>query len=307
MKISRLPVLIAAFATLYLVWGTTYLGIALVLRTLPPFASGAIRFALASILMYALLRFRHARPLAGLPWRITVIAGVLLSGMGNGFVIWGQQTVPSGIAALLVAALPLWIMFFDSVAFAQRRPGAKDVTGSIIGLIGVILIVAQTQGFQGIGALWPTIMVLMASAAWAIGTLLQRGAIKPEQLGAFACAQMLVGAGFQAFCAMLLGEWPQVQLADFTSGTVLTLLYLAVFGSVIAFNAYSWLVTEVSTAALTTYSLVNPVVAMALGAVVLNERIDQSAIIASILVLLGVGLVLWPKAKKLPKAIEVQL
>lgn len=304
MKISRLPALIIAFATLYLVWGTTYLGIALVLRTLPPFASGAIRFTLASILMYGLLRFHRARPLAGVPWRTAIIAGVLLSGMGNGFVIWGQQTVPSGIAALLVAALPLWIMFFDSVAFAHRRPGAKDLAGSIIGLSGVILIVAQTRGFHGVGAIWPTMMVLIASAAWAIGTLVQRGAVKPEQLGAFACAQMLVGAGFQAFCAMLLGEWTQVQVADFTSTTVATLLYLAVFGSVVAFSAYSWLVTEVSTAALTTYSLVNPVVAMALGAVVLNERIDQSSIMASILVLFGVGLVLWPMAKKLPKPIE---
>jgi drug/metabolite transporter (DMT)-like permease len=297
MNKPKLSLLIAAFATIYLVWGTTYLGIALVVRDLPPFVSGALRFALAALLMYWLLRIKQARPLAGLHWPSAIIAGILLSGIGNGFVIWGQQTVPSGIAALMVAALPLWIMFFDSVAFARRRPGAKDVIGSVIGLIGVVLIVAHTRGFNGTGSILPTLMILAATFGWSIGTLVQRQAVRPGQLGAFACAQMLVGAGFQALCALLLGEWPELQWADFTPTALGALLYLAVFGSIIAFSAYLWLVTKVPTSAVATYSLVNPVVAMALGAWILGEPIDSSAIAASVLVLLGVGLVLWPTSK----------
>lgn len=297
MNKPRPAALIAAFATIYVVWGTTYLGIALVVRTLPPFASGALRFALAAVLMYALLRFRQARPLAGLHWPSAIVAGVLLSGIGNGFVIWGQQTVPSGIAALLVAALPLWIMFFDTVGFARRRPSAKDLIGSVIGLIGVVLIVAQTRRFDGAGAILPTLMILIATFGWAIGTLVQRQAVKPGQLGAFACAQMLVGAVFQAVCALGLGEWSQLQWADFTPTALGALLYLAVFGSIVAFSAYLWLVTKVPTSAVATYSLVNPVVAMALGTWILGERIESSAIAASVLVLLGVGLVLWPAGK----------
>ena len=286
--------LIAAFAVIYLVWGTTYLAIALLLRTLPPFASGAMRFGVAAMLMYGLLRLRHARPLEGLHWPSAAIAGVLLSGIGNGFVIWGQQTVPSGIAALLVAALPLWIMFFDTVAFARRRPGIKDLVGSIVGLAGVVLIVTRTRGFDGAGAALPTLMILAATFGWAIGTLVQRQAVRPGQIGAFACAQMLVGAGFQALCALLLGEWTELRWSDFTPTAIGALLYLAVFGSIVAFSAYLWLVTKVPTSAVATYSLVNPIVAMALGAWILGERIEPSSIAASALVLVGVGLVLWP-------------
>lgn len=300
MNRSLLLRIIAAFATIYLVWGTTYLGLAVLLRTLPPFASGAIRFALAALIMYALLRLRSARPLAGVSWGGAIIAGVLLSGIGNGFVIWGQQTVPSGIAALLVAALPLWILLFDTVAFARRRPGLKDLLGSILGLGGVVLIVAQTRSFDASGALLPTLMILIATFAWAIGTLVQRQSVSAGSLGAFACAQMGVGALFQALCALGLGEWPQVQLSDFTPTTLWTLAYMAVFGSVIAFNAYLWLVTKVSTPAVATYSLVNPVVAMVLGALILGESISASALVASSLVLLGVGLVLWPAKRRLP-------
>ncbi len=297
-KTRWLP-LIAAFTTIYVVWGTTYLGLALILRTLPPFASGSIRFGLAALVMYLILRMRQSNPLAGVPWMSAAIAGVLLSGIGNGFVIWGQQTVPSGIAALMVSALPLWILLFDTVAFAKRRPGMKDLAGSVIGLAGVVLIVMHTHSFHGAGAILPTMMILIATFAWAIGTLVQRGAVKPGQLGAFACAQMGVGALFQALCALGLGEWPQVGLEDFTPTTLWTLAYMVIFGSVIAFSAYLWLITRVPTAAVATYSLVNPVVAMALGAWVLSEPIDSSAIAASALVLAGVGLVLWP-AKTAP-------
>lgn len=281
-----------AFATVYGVWGTTYYAIAIALRTLPPFASGSIRFLLAAGLMYLLLRARGARPLAGIDWRGAVLAGVLLTGVGNGFVLWGQQTVPSGIAALLVAALPLWILLFDTVAFARRRPQTKDFIGSLIGLAGVALIVAQTRSFDGSGSFFPTLMILLAEVAWAIGTLVQRGSVRPGQLGAFACAQMLVGAVFQTLCALLLGEWPQVALEDFTTPTVLAVAYLSVFGSVVAFNAYLWLVTQVALPAVATYSLVNPVIALGLGAALLGEPLSWSAVLACLLVLAGVALVL---------------
>lgn len=290
---ALLPI-VAAFATIYLVWGTTYLGLAVLLRTLPPFASGAIRFALAASIMFVLLRLRGANPLREVPWKQATIAGVLLSGFGNGLVIWGQQTVPSGITALLVAALPLWILFFDTVGFARRKPGLKDLVGSVVGLAGVVLIVSQTRRFDGSGGILPTLSILLATFAWSIGTLVQRSAVKPGQVGAFSCAQMIAGAAAQALCALVAGEWQQVELADFTPTALWTFLYMAVFGSVIASSAYLWLVTKVPTPAVATYSLVNPVVAMALGAWILGERIPAAAIVASVLVLAGVALVLWP-------------
>lgn len=294
MNRKLLLTIIAAFATIYLVWGTTYLGLAVLLRTLPPFVIGALRFALAALIMYALLRLRQPRPLADVPWGSAILAGLLLSCIGNGFVIWGQQSVPSGIAALMVAALPLWILLFDTLGFARRRPGLKDLVGSVVGLAGVVLIVTQTHRFDGSGSLLPTLAILFATFCWAIGTLVQRSAVRPGQIGAFACAQMAAGAAFQALFAWALGEWPLVELADFTPTALWTLLYMAVFGSVIAFSTYLWLVTRVPTSAVATYSLVNPVVAMALGAWILGERIEAPAIAASALVLVGVALVLWP-------------
>ncbi|MEO8670029.1 MAG: EamA family transporter [Tahibacter sp.] len=296
--------LIAAFATIYLVWGTTYLAIALVVHQVPPFVIGALRFGLAGLLMAGMLRLRQARPFAGLPWASVIAAGVLLSGIGNGFVIWGQQTVPSGIAALLVAALPLWIMFFDSIAFARRRPGFKDIAGSLIGLCGVLLIVAQTRRFDGVGGIAPTLMILIATFGWSIGTLVQRQAVKPGQLMAFAAAQMLVGAAFQGMCALALGEWSQLHWTDFTPTAVGALVYLAIFGSIVAFSAYLWLVTKVPTSAVATYSLANPVVAMALGAWLLGERVEANAIAASVLVLAGVALVLWPTRRNVHGAMR---
>lgn len=287
-----------AFATVYVVWGTTYFAIAIALKTLPPFASGAIRFLLAAVLMYAVLRWRNPRPLADVPWRAAILAGILLTGIGNGFVLWGQQTVPSGIAALLVAALPLWILLFDSIGFARRRPQTKDLLGSAIGLGGVTLIVAQTRSFDAAGSFFPTLMILLAEIAWAIGTLVQRGSVKPGQLGAFACAQMLIGALFQALCALGLGEWAQVEWRDFTSSTVLAIVYLAVFGSVVAFSAYLWLITRAPIQAVATYSLVNPVIALGLGALLLGEPIGVSALAACALVLAGVALVLYRPAPK---------
>lgn len=295
----------AAFATIYLVWGTTYLGLAVLLRTLPPFVIGALRFALAAAIMYALLRLRGPRPLAGVRWGPAVLAGILLSGIGNGFVIWGQQTVPSGIAALLVAALPLWILLFDTLGFARRRPGLKDLVGSVIGLAGVLLIVSQTHRFDGSGAVLPTLAILFATFCWAIGTLVQRGAIRPGQVGAFGCAQMIAGAVFQALIALALGEWSSVHSADFTPTALAAFAYMAIFGSVIASSAYLWLMTQVSTPAVATYSLVNPVVAMLLGAWILHERIEAPAIAASLLVLAGVALVLWP-ARRVPLVVPAR-
>src|SRR4030095_9999994 len=147
MSTASLQVRIAlAYGCIYLVWGTTYLGIALAIRTVPPFVSGGVRFLLAAALMFAWLWLRDRAQLKGLPWRPALLSGVLLGGAGNGFVVWAQQGVPSGIAALLLASIPVVVLLFNWAFFERRAPDRRALTGTGLALAGVATIVATRHG-----------------------------------------------------------------------------------------------------------------------------------------------------------------
>lgn len=282
-----------AFAGIYIIWGTTFLGIALVIRTMPPFFSGALRFFVAAALMYLWLRSRERRPFARLNIAGSVLCGILLSGIGNGFVIWSQQGLPSGIAALFVAALPVLILLLDWLLFSHQRPTLRGVLGVTIGLSGVVVLVLHTHSLSGQVRPIHVLAVLLAQLGWALGSLLQRRYVQPDRIANYTCLQMFAGAGFQLLMGGLNREWIGFSLAQVSLQSWLALLYLVVFGSIIAVNCYSYLLAHVSAQKVSTYALVNPVIALALGALVLNEKIAPTAIVSAILVILGVALVLW--------------
>ncbi len=284
---------LGAFAGIYIIWGTTYLAIAIAIQTLPPFISGGARFLLAGAAMYAWLRWRNRRPFAGVDLRIAALCGVLLSGVGNGFVIWAQQGIPSGIAALIVTSVPVIVLVLDWAFFSKRAPTRQALLGTAIALAGVVTIVAHTRSLSG--AAQPLYLAAMAAATfgWACGTLLQKRAARPETVLSFTCAQMLFGGLFQVAMSFVDREWSTFDLSAVSVASVLAVLYLIVFGSIVALNCYLWLLTRVAAQKVTTYALVNPVVALILGAVVLNERITLLAITAAALVLIGVTLVLF--------------
>ena len=282
-----------AFTGIYVIWGTTFLGIALAIRTIPPFFSGGFRFLIASTLMYAWLRTRTARPFAGLSIAGTALCGVLLSGIGNGFVIWAQQGLPSGIAALFVAALPVLVLIFDWLFFSHRAPTPRAAVGVAIGLTGVVILSLHTHSMSGHVRPIHILAVMTAEVGWALGSLLQRRYITPERLGAYTCLQMLAGGVFQLLMGLVDREWIGFSVSQVSLQSLLAVAYLVVFGSIIAVNCYSYLLAHVAVTKVSTYALVNPVIALALGTIVLNEKITPVAILCTVLVIVGVALVLW--------------
>ncbi|HEY6641531.1 EamA family transporter [Povalibacter sp.] len=284
---------LAAFAGIYIIWGTTYLAIAIAIQTLPPFISGAIRFLLAAALMAAWLRLRTPHPFAGVNWPAAALCGVLLAGIGNGFVIWAQQGIPSGIAALIVAAMPVTVLMLDWVWFSRRAPTRQGLLGTAIALGGVTTIVLHTRTISGDASPMHLLAMMAAVVGWSFGTLLQKRAAGKDQVFSFTGAQMLFGGVFQLVLSFLDGEWARFDPAAVSLSSWLAVLYLVVFGSLIGLTCYLWLLTRVAASKVTTYALVNPIVALILGALVLNEAITSTAVIATLLVLFGVSLVLF--------------
>jgi drug/metabolite transporter (DMT)-like permease len=287
--------ILLAFAGIYIIWGTTFLAIAFAIRTIPPFLTGAVRFSIAGGLMYLWLRAREPRPFSGLDIGGSVLCGVLLSGMGNGFAMWAQQGLPSGITALFVGALPVSTLLLDWMFFSRRAPSAQSALGVAMGLAGVVVLTAHTHSFAGSIRPVHVVAVLTAELAWSTATLLQRRYVSAERVINFVCLQMLAGAAFQALMALIDREWIGFVPAHISLPSLLAVLYLVVFGSLIAVNCYSFLVAHVPAQKVTTYALVNPVIALALGAVVLHENVPPVAILSAILVLVGVALVVFQR------------
>ena len=289
--------ILLAFAGIYIIWGTTFVGIALAIRTIPPFFSGAVRFLIAGALMYIWLRTREPRPFERLNIGGTVLCGLLLTCMGNGFIIWAQQGLPSGIAALFVGVLPVSILLLDWLFFSKRAPTPQAALGVAVGLIGIVTLALNSHSLSN--ALRPIhiLAVLAAELGWSLGTLLQPRYASADRVANFTCLQMLAGAVFQLLMGLLDREWIGFAPAQISLLSVLAMLYLVIFGSIIALNCYSFLVAHVSAQKVTTYALVNPVIALGLGAAVLHEKITATAVVSSVLVLVGVSLVLFQKGR----------
>jgi len=282
----------SAFAAIYLIWGTTYFAIAMVLRSIPPFVGAALRFGVAAAVLWTWLRLRSPRPLQGLPLKRLILTGALLLAGGNGLTTWAQQGVPSGVTALVLASAPLTVMMLDWAFFSGHIPAGRSLAGAMLGLLGVTLIIAHLYGLAGVTRPSHVLALLGSLLAWSTGTLLVRGAVAPERTIAASCVQMMVGCMVLGFMASVSGEWLQFDPARVTATSWLALLYLAVFGSIVALSCYLWLLTQVSAQKATTYALVNPVVALLLGATVLDERVTALMLLAVALILVGVALVL---------------
>lgn len=283
----------AAFAGIYIIWGTTYLAITFAIKSLPPFMSGVARFGLAGLLMYGWLRARSPRPFAGVSIPMMALAGILLSGIGNGFVLVAQQGIPSGIAALIVAAVPVLVLIFDWAFFSRRAPTKQALLGTAVAIAGVVTIVIHTRNLSGDAHPLYLLAMVVATTGWSLGTLVQKRSANPATVLSFTCGQMLFGAAFQLLMSLVTGEWPRFDPAAISLSGVLAIAYLVVFGSIVGLNCYLWLLTRVPAPKVATYALVNPVVAVFLGAVVLGERVTPLALSAAVLVLIGVALIVF--------------
>jgi len=281
-KISFRTKVIAAFAAVYVIWGSTYLAIRFAIETLPPFLSAGFRFFLAGIILYVFARFRMKEP-APLRkhWKSAfIIGGFLLLG-GNGSVVWAERYVPSGLAALFLAITPLWMVLLEWWWHETKRPSLGVFLGIGLGFIGVWLL--MSPDILHIGAhsihLGGAFLLLFASLSWSIGSVYSRRSTAMQMIGG-GVLMMLVG--------MLKGEYAHFHFIDFSVKSMVALVYLIIFGSLFGFTTYLWLLKHVGIARASTYAFVNPVVAIFLGWMWAGEKLDAQTGIAAFFVLVAV-------------------
>ncbi len=299
----RQAAIAAALVIVYVVWGSTYLGIAVAIETLPPFFMSALRFGVAGAILFVVAsRFgdRAADRVRPRQWLGALVTGGPLFLLGNGGVVWAQQSVPSGIAALLIAIVPLWIALLDRVAFGTRLTW-RAVVGLVLGFGGIVLLV-DPQGARGADSLGALVLVV-AGLGWAAGTLLSGRVALPSRPLVSAGMQMLAGGALLAVAGAVTGELGETRLDAFSGRSLAAFGYLIVFGSLVAFSAYAWLLRATRTSLVATYAYVNPVVAVMLGWAVLGESVDARMLVAGGVIVAAVALIVSaPRAPARPPA-----
>ena len=286
---------------LYVVWGSTYLGIAIAVQTIPPFLMAATRFLIAGTV---LLGWSWARagtafvPPTRREWRDSIVVGALLLGGGMGLVAWGEQTIPSGIAALLIAMMPVWVAILGRAFLGERLPRLA-VVGIVVGFGGVAILVGPTALGQA-GALDAAGLaaLILSPLAWSTGSLFaSHRAVLPRAPLVATGAQMLAGGAVLTVMALVTGEYGRFTPAAVSPASVAALVYLTVIGSLLAFTVYGWLLRVAPLPLIATYAYVNPVVAVILGAVILSEPIEPRTVIAGAVIVAAVALIVTARGR----------
>jgi drug/metabolite transporter (DMT)-like permease len=284
--------IVAAFAAVYIIWGSTYLGIRLAINSIPPLLMAGCRFVVAGTILYAVMRLRGAAKPTLRQWKNAAIIGGLLLLAGNGGVSWAQQFVPSGIAALVVAAVPLWIILVDWFRPRGTKPKLVVWIGLAVGFAGVGLIVAGKNqlGHRIVDPAGAAALVF-ATVTWAIGSVYSRHAEKPDSALLAVAIQMIAGGTLQLCAGVALGEAGHLDLDHITPTSAWALVYLTLVGSLVGFTAYVWLLQVSTPAKVSTYAYVNPLIAVFLGHLILNEEVPKSVALAGALILTAVILI----------------
>jgi drug/metabolite transporter (DMT)-like permease len=298
--------LVAAFAAVYIIWGSTYLGIAVGIESFPTLLLPATRHLIAGLVLYPVLRWKTGiRPTSG-QWRTAIITGLLLLLVGNGGVCLAERTIPSGVAALLVALVSFWMVLFDWLRPGGLRPAPRVVASLVLGFGGLILLVgpAHLGGSERVNLTGAGILVI-ASFAWAWGSIYSKHHDLPSSPLLGVAMQSLVGGAALWIVGLLAGEGRQLHLAAVTARSWIALAYLIVFGSGIGFTAYVYILKKSTAARVGTYAFVNPVVALILGWLGAGETITLRTALAAAVILTAVLLVITAPHKNPAEAAEV--
>lgn len=300
-NVKHLYALIFAFASVYIIWGSTYLAIRFAIESIPPWTLTGVRFLIAGLILRILSQFRRESALSPKELRVAITSGLLMT-TANGVVCVAEQWVPSGIAAVIIGAMPIWIMIVGWGAFGVARPGIQKVLGALLGMAGVGLIAAKDVGltessFQlhGVG------LLMLSSCLWSFGTLLQRGKLQDGRMFRFSAVQSLIGSAAPILLSFIFEKPWSLSFDQITTSSLIAQIYLIIFGSIVAFTAYSWLARNVESHILSTYALVNPLIALFLGWLFLNEAVDTRVMLATLLVLLGLALLILKRGKPTPQ------
>jgi len=296
---------VAAFAAVYVIWGSTYLAILYAIETLPPFLMAGVRFLIAGAVLYAWAWLRGARRPTRLHWKSALIVGGLLLLGGNGGVVWSEQRVASGLAALLVATVPLWMVLLEWMQRDGTRPDGRTLFGVALGLVGLALLVGPNAllGGERVDLLGAGVLVL-GSLSWATGSLYARRAPLPESPLLGTAMEMLAGGALLTLLGLAVGEAGAVDLGAVSSRSFLSLLYLIVFGSLVGFTAYTWLLGVSTPARVSTYAYVNPVVAVLLGWAFAGEPLTPRMALAAAVIVGAVAAITSGQAARRRPAME---
>lgn len=296
---TRRRLLIAiSFAVLWFVWGSTYLAIAIGIETIPPFMMAGVRFLLAGIAVLGWCAVRGVQVTSWIHWRNAAILGGLMLAVGNGGVTWAEMTVPSSIAALIVTTVPLWMTFLDGTVYRGRKTTIRTWIGLALGFFGMVGLLRPSGDDLGTLPLAGALVLMLSAFSWANGSLLSRNLQLPKSPLASLGAQMTSGGVILLLAATVAGEWSGFDASTVSTRSVLALVYLSVFGSILSLSAYMFLLREVSASAVGTYAFVNPVIAVLLGWWIASEPLTGRVLLAGALIIVAVVVILVPWRKR---------
>jgi drug/metabolite transporter (DMT)-like permease len=287
-------IVILNFASVYLVWGSTYLAIKYAVASFPPLLMASTRFILASILMYTIGKIRGESDLLPVDKKIAAKSGLLLV-MGNGFVCLAETSMPSGLTAIIIGTSPICIMLLNWFFFEKNAPNFRQILGILISFVGIVFLTkGETQGASH-NQILGVIALIIAVISWAVGSLMQRRAGKLPNIFKFSAFQLFIGSFLVGIMGLITGELKTFEVSHITQAGVFAFFYLVVFGSAMAFSSYIWLSRNVAPSNVATYAVVNPVVAVWLGWLFADEHIDLHTVLFSLLVMIGIYFVIFAK------------
>jgi len=298
--------IVLAFAAIYTIWGSTYLAIRFAVETIPPFLMAGMRFTIAGGIMYAWARLSGVKKPLLIEWRSAAIIGVALLLFSNGGVTWSEQRVASGIAALIVATVPLWIVLMQWLLHNGSPPSRRMAAGLVIGFLGVLWLIGPDQllGHRTID-LTGVAVLLVACFSWANGSLYSRTAKLPSSQILATAMEMICGGVALLLAALISGEFQRFNMSAVSALSFLSLLYLVVFGSIIGFTAYVWLLRNAAPTRVATYAYVNPVIAIALGAIFADEQINSHILVSAATIIFAIVLIITSQSNE-KKAVNPQ-
>jgi len=289
---------ILAFAAIYLIWGSTYLGIRVAVRTMPPFLMAGMRFAVAGSIIFGFLKLRGEAWPTARQWRDQVIIGTFLLLGGNALVSWSEQTVPSGITSLILGASPLAMVLLDWVRPGGRRPTVGLVIGVAVGIAGVALLLGPSAFPAGTRP--PTVGIaalFLSSVSWWTGSFYSKHINSKTPLMMAAAMQMLGGCVSMLLTGFILGEGSTLRFAAISPGSWAAFAYLVIAGSIVAYPVYVWLLEHSTPALVSTYAYVNPVVAVVLGWAILDEPLNLRILLAATVIIGAVAIITMGRAR----------
>ena len=307
---KKMGLMIASFAAVYLIWGSTYLAIKYAIETLPTFLMAGTRFLVAGSILYAISRFSRGYEKPQMrQWRTSLVVGALLLGIGNGAVVMAEHYISSGLAALLVATLPFWMVLLGWMFMGTGRPNLKVTSGLLLGFVGVAMLIVGRENIAGGadgGAIFGIACVIFATLGWAIGSLYGSRAPSVSSPVQMAGMQMLCGGALLMATSLITGEWATFDPRSVSMNSWLALAYLIVFGAIVAFSAFAWLLKNSSPAAISTYAYVNPLIAVFLGWVIAGESMSIQMLVGAAIIVGSVALITSQKKGPPPMKEDTQ-